>query len=249
MFAHQVVRRMVETVPALSVLMKAKTNPTELAEHLWMQTCQSCGNEPTSLTAADFRIGVMPINDEYPTLVIGMPPPSNAAEACVVAVVYDKPPPQTEANNVQHHNYRYFTLEMGALGDLIMGGWSGDAHLNFGPIGSLDEGLAIHDFVQRFLDKVGEMVAKEGIPDRSPIPPTPSASPDSTDSTDGDGMGVLGDWMNMAKERIMAGDSPEEATQHLVSEAGIEAELASMLVGLAVLAKESVEEELGIFMN
>jgi len=88
------------------------------------RVAQNCGLSEDQVETLAKQIRVLPAPfDADSGFVVGMPPPQNAPECYLFAIVRDK-----------SGSIAYYTLERSLGDDTMLGGWNAEgAHLNFGP--------------------------------------------------------------------------------------------------------------------
>jgi hypothetical protein len=128
----------------------ASEEKSHFLEAVWQSVCDNCEGDPP-FTMDDVNVEPLRL-ENFPAILITMPPPTRRAEAYFVAIVLkieieaEVPPDKPE--------FDYFTLEKGVGLDgseyTLLCCWIEDAHLNFG------EGPAANqnDFLQAVLERI-----------------------------------------------------------------------------------------------
>jgi len=134
---HVILREACSSNPMAFFQVLASPGKDDFLEKLWMATCERCdGQGPALFSYKDVVIASLML-DEYPTILVTMPPPRVMTEAFYIAIVLLTPMAQIVAGNVpQRPSFGYYTLELGIGPDgsnyTVLCAWDGGKHLSYG---------------------------------------------------------------------------------------------------------------------
>jgi hypothetical protein len=135
--AHYALRTIALRDPLMYLAALASPDSTRILGNIIQSVAESCAerNEEPDFTADDLRIHCRRVN-QYPCVIVEMPPPKAFAEAYFTALIayVDPSGPVPERSSVVA---QYITLECGVsldgLARTVLGSWTADGtHSNFG---------------------------------------------------------------------------------------------------------------------
>ena len=136
-FGHTILREACSYNPMAFFQVLASPGKEEFLENLWRATCERCDeNGPASFSYKDVAIDSL-LLEEYPTILVTMPPPRVECEAFYIAVVLLIPMDQVVAGNIpEEPPFGFYTLELGTDPNdgehTVLCAWDGETHLTLG---------------------------------------------------------------------------------------------------------------------
>lgn len=136
-FGHVVLREMCSYNPMTFFQVLASPGKEEFLEKLWRVTCERCDEQgPALFSYKDVVVDALML-EEYPTILVTMPPPTVMTEAFYIAIVLMTPMDQIAAGNIPEQPvFRYYTLELGIGPEgskyTVLCEWDGGKHQSYG---------------------------------------------------------------------------------------------------------------------
>jgi len=136
-FAHVVLREACGFNPLAFFQVMASPGKEELLENLWLAACERCdGTGPAWFTSREVAVDSLML-ENYPTILVTMPPPRVTTEAFYVAIVLLTPMDRIVAGALpEQPAFGYYTLELGIAPNdgryTVLCAWENGKHLSFG---------------------------------------------------------------------------------------------------------------------
>jgi len=152
--AHVVLRETLHAFPDLLLSLGSSEGRERVLGNVWQLVCEICDRGgKTTFTMEDVQVIPTRVND-FPLVLIILPPPQTTSEAFMVAAVLEVPLEELSQRQ-ENPRLRYFTLELGFGADLqgrpVLCEWDSlGSHINYGYGPSLSP-QAFVEALQRFL--------------------------------------------------------------------------------------------------
>jgi hypothetical protein len=136
-FGHVVLREACSFNPMAFFQVLASPGKEDFLEELWRATCERCDRKgPARFSSNDVAIDSVML-DNYPTILVTMPPPQVMTEAFYVAIVLLTPMDRIVAGDIpEHPSFGYYTLELGIAPNesryTVLCAWEEGRHASFG---------------------------------------------------------------------------------------------------------------------
>lgn len=136
-FGHVVLREMCSHNPMAFIQVLASHDKEGLLENLWRITCERCDKTgPAWFSYKDVVIESLML-ENYPTILVTMPPPRVMTEAFYIAIVLLTPMDQIAAGNIpEQPAIGYYTLELGISPTgsryTVLCAWDDGKHVSYG---------------------------------------------------------------------------------------------------------------------